>query len=115
MVIRGKTTSGDIAANARTTAKRASGITVPRLVDVPPPSLETLEFYRPKKQLIDPMFLGLRELRAERLSKLRSISIQKNTRIKQEVRKTCQNLGIELGYVEAPKTWWTHLSPGASD
>lgn len=85
VVIRGKTTSGDIAANGRTRAKWASGITVPRLVDVLPPSLETLELYRPKKQLIDPMFLGLQELRAERLPKLRSISIQKSTRIKWEV------------------------------
>ncbi|KAL8845872.1 MAG: hypothetical protein Q9221_008991 [Calogaya cf. arnoldii] len=111
VVIRGKTTSGDRVADGRTTAKWAGGITVPRLVDVLPSSLETLELYRPRKHLIDPMFLGLRELGRENLPNLRSILIQTNTRIKREIRETCQNLGIEVEFVEAPRTWWAPMDP----
>ncbi|KAL8860673.1 MAG: hypothetical protein Q9178_003026 [Gyalolechia marmorata] len=80
-------------------------ICVSRLVDVLPPSLETLELYRPETFHIAPAFSGLRELREERLPKLRTISIQGKPRMVRQIRD-CQHLGIELTFIEAPKLWW---------
>ncbi|KAL8913225.1 MAG: hypothetical protein Q9171_001939 [Xanthocarpia ochracea] len=86
--------------------RRGRDICVSRLVDVLPPSLETLELYRPKNFHIAPAFSGLQELREERLPKLRTISIQRKTRIVRQIREDCQHLGIELTFIEAPKLWW---------
>ncbi|KAL8789760.1 MAG: hypothetical protein Q9213_001011 [Squamulea squamosa] len=90
-------------------AKRGRGVHVPRLVDVLPPSIETLELYRPKNYHMTSMFSGLKDLREERLPNLRSISIQRTTRktrIKREIREDCHDLGIGLAFVGGPKQWW---------
>ncbi|KAL8805758.1 MAG: hypothetical protein Q9182_001791 [Xanthomendoza sp. 2 TL-2023] len=81
-----------------------------RLVDTLPPSLETLELYRPKTdEFLQGMFLGLRELREKRLPKLRSISIQTGVQIDHVIRRDCEALDIQLASVDAPKKRWPHI------
>ncbi|KAL8785620.1 MAG: hypothetical protein Q9213_003274 [Squamulea squamosa] len=73
-----------------------------RLVDTLPTSLETLELYRPKTEsFLNGMFLGLRNLRKERLPRLRSILIQSGIKINPAIRRDCEELGIRLGRVDA--------------
>ncbi|KAI4223011.1 MAG: hypothetical protein L6R36_005745 [Xanthoria steineri] len=52
---------------------------VPRLVDILPQSLQTLELYRPPPHGIRRLFEGLAELREERLPNLKSITLHKGS------------------------------------
>ena len=98
---------GNVAPLQSTLANRwGRDICVSRLVDVLPPSLETLELYQPYDFHIASAFSGLRELREERLPKLRTVSIQRKTRMERQIREDCQHLGIELISTEGPKLWW---------
>ncbi|KAL8767223.1 MAG: hypothetical protein Q9209_006228 [Squamulea sp. 1 TL-2023] len=80
-----------------------------RLVDTLPPSLETLELYRPRTEsFLNGMFLGLRDLREERLPRLRSISIQSGIKIESAIRRDCEELGIQIGLGDAPERRCPH-------
>ncbi|KAL8729359.1 MAG: hypothetical protein Q9166_004752 [cf. Caloplaca sp. 2 TL-2023] len=81
-----------------------------RLVDTLPPSLETLELYRPRTEsFLNSMFLGLQGGREERLPKLRSISIQTGVKINDVIKRAGEALGIQLASVDAPEKRWLHV------
>ena len=69
---------------------------VPRLVDILPQSLQTLELYRPPPHGIRRLFEGLTELREERLPNLKSITLHKGIRCRHTMRRDLKKLGIEL-------------------
>ncbi|KAL8789973.1 MAG: hypothetical protein Q9213_000859 [Squamulea squamosa] len=80
------------------------------LVDMLPPTLETLELYRPTtRKDATFIFAGLREQRQERLPNLRSISIQKCIAISRQIRRDCKQVGIKLALIGPPKLRWSHL------
>ncbi|KAL8647509.1 MAG: hypothetical protein Q9226_006401 [Calogaya cf. arnoldii] len=83
---------------------------VSTLVDMLPATLETLELYNPAMdKYIPAMFRDLRDLREERLPRLRCISVQQGMTIHQETRSDCQELGIQMASVDAPMQKWPHL------
>ncbi|KAL8846920.1 MAG: hypothetical protein Q9221_008008 [Calogaya cf. arnoldii] len=83
---------------------------VPTLVDMLPATLEALELYNPAMDKhIPAMFRDLRDLKEDRLPRLRCISLQSGMKISQEMRLDCEELGIQLAFVDAPKQKWSHL------
>ncbi|KAL8648943.1 MAG: hypothetical protein Q9226_005782 [Calogaya cf. arnoldii] len=81
---------------------------VSRLVDVLPPTLETIELYLPRdRKTFERTFEGLAELREERLPKLRSISLHQGTLVNRTMRRKLKKLGIELAFVDGPKRRWS--------
>ncbi|CAO1604358.1 hypothetical protein XANCAGTX0491_007918 [Xanthoria calcicola] len=79
---------------------------VPRLVDILPQSLQTLELYRPPPHGIRRLFEGLAELREERLPNLKSITLHKGIRCHHTMRRDLKKLGIELAFATEPKWRW---------
>ncbi|KAL9001572.1 MAG: hypothetical protein Q9169_000147 [Polycauliona sp. 2 TL-2023] len=80
-----------------------------RLVDVMPPTLETLELYgRMSKPEVDFMFDALRERRKEHLPKLHKISMQRDFDLDQSIQDDCKSLEIELAVVEHANKMYPH-------
>ena len=69
---------------------------VPRLVDILPHSLQTLELYRPPPHGIRRLFEGLAELREERLPNLKSITLHEGIRCRHTMGRDSKKLGFEL-------------------
>ncbi|KAL8773306.1 MAG: hypothetical protein Q9209_001700 [Squamulea sp. 1 TL-2023] len=81
-----------------------------RLVDLLPPTLETLELYHLRPRVGTAcIFAGLREQRKKRLPNLSSIFVQKDIVVSGQIKRDCKKAGIKLAFVDAPKTKWSHL------
>ncbi|KAL8895617.1 MAG: hypothetical protein Q9192_003537 [Flavoplaca navasiana] len=77
------------------------GVKMYRLVDVMPPTLETLELHGPiSKAEVIFMFYSLRERSREQLSKLCKILMQRDVDLDQIIRNECKEPEIELAVVE---------------
>ncbi|KAI4247840.1 MAG: hypothetical protein L6R42_009520 [Xanthoria sp. 1 TBL-2021] len=77
----------------------------PRLVDILPRSLQTLELYRPRDDFRR-MFDGFAELREERLPNLKSITLHKGVSVHHIIRRDLKKLGIKLAFAKGPKKRW---------
>lgn len=72
---------------------------VPRLVDVLPPSLESLVLHRPREpNELTGLFRDLQHLRSQRLPNLRSVTIRTDQafKIDPKLKDECRELGIEF-------------------
>ncbi|KAL8723907.1 MAG: hypothetical protein Q9166_008225 [cf. Caloplaca sp. 2 TL-2023] len=73
------------------------GYDISRLVDVLPPTLETLRLHHPRDSRdVQVMFSSLAEFRAERLPNLRHITVNGEVMVGQEIEDACHQVGIEL-------------------